>query len=106
VVAGDNTMIYQLEPKDSKTYQQEMAEFSKKMQERAAKPGVQAQPLTPPEYFIKKESKLTDIKTGQQITVTAAQDIKDVKEFTAAEISVQSLLIAPAVALPAAIPAP
>ncbi len=102
VITIDNqTKIYQLVQKDTAEYQKEMAEFNKKMQEQMAKPGTATQPLLPPDYFTKKLIQLTDLKVGQQVSATAAQDIKTVKEFTALEISAQGLPIAPTTMLPA-----
>ena len=104
VIVDDNTKIYQLEPKDPKVYQKELEDFNKKMQEQIVQPGVAPQPVTPPEYFTKKQIKLADLKIGQQVTVAADKDIKNSKEFKAIEISLQSMPITPAV--PPTVPPP
>lgn len=43
----------------------------------------------PPQMFIKKEIKLSDLKTGQQIMVATEEDIKETKQFAAKEITLQ-----------------
>lgn len=97
VKVDSNTKIYVLTQKDQAQYQKEMAEFSKKMQEQIKNPPKPGQApavsdgtVRPPEFFIKKEASLADIKIGATISVVAVdKDIKNTKQFTAAEISVQ-----------------
>ena len=104
-----NTKIYTLEQKDQAEYQKEMADFDKKMQEQLKnppKPGetpaAAAGAIMPPEFFVKKEASISDIKVGMNINVIAAdKDIKNAKQFSAAEINLQP---APAIAPAAAIP--
>ena len=92
-----NTKIYTLEQKDQAQYQKEMEDFNKKMQEQLKNPLEPGQAPTspasaimPPEFFVKKEASISDIKVGATISVIAAdQDIKNAKQFTAAEIIVQ-----------------
>jgi len=92
-----NTKIYILEQKDQTQYQSEMAEFNKKMQEQLKnppKPGetpaAAAGAIMPPEFFVKKEASISDIKVGMNINVIAAdKDIKNAKQFSAAEINLQ-----------------
>ena len=92
-----NTKIYILEQKDQAQYQSEMAEFNKKMQEQLKTPPQPGQApispadaIMPPEFFIKKEASISDIKIGITVNVVAAdKDIKNAKQFTAAEISLQ-----------------
>ncbi len=115
VVVDDNTKIYNLVSRDPVEYQKEMDAYNKKMQEQMNKPATEAQPLVFPEFFIKKEVRLSDLKAGQQITVTTDKDIKNVQEFKAIEITLQSTAalspvmapVVPAVSpsVPAGIPA-
>ena len=71
-----------------------MAEFNKKMQEQLKTPPQPGQApispadaIMPPEFFIKKEASISDIKIGITVNVVAAdKDIKNAKQFTAAEI--------------------
>jgi len=102
-----NTKIYTLEQKDQAEYQKEMADFDKKMQEQLKnppKPGetpaAAAGAIMPPEFFVKKEASISDIKVGMNINVIAAdKDIKNTKQFSAAEINLQP---APVTATPPA----
>ena len=92
-----NTKIYALAEKDQTQYQKEMADFNKKMQEQVNNmpapgeiPASSAGAIMPPEFFIKKPASLSDIKVGNNINVIAAdKDIKNTKQFTAAEINIQ-----------------
>ena len=53
-------------------------------------PATPAGAIMPPELSVKKSASLSDIKVGATISVIAAdQDIKNAKQFTAAEIIVQ-----------------
>ena len=92
-----NTKIYTLEQKDQAEYQKEMADFDKKMQEQLKNPLEPGQApippvgdVGPPEFFVKKEASISDIKVGMNINVIAAdKDIKNAKQFSAAEINLQ-----------------
>jgi len=106
-----NTKIYILEQKDQTQYQSEMAEFNKKMQEQLKnppKPGetpaAAAGAIMPPEFFVKKEASISDIKVGMNINVIAAdKDIKNAKQFSAAEINLQPVpVMTPAAVTPPA----
>lgn len=102
-----NTKIYTLEQKDQAEYQKEMADFDKKMQEQLKNPLEPGQApippvgdVGPPEFFVKKEASISDIKVGMNINVIAAdKDIKNTKQFSAAEINLQP---APVTATPPA----
>jgi len=114
IVATDsNTKFFQQTQKDQATYQKEMEDFNKKMQEQksagktaAAPPTNPEQPLTPPQPFEKKEISLADIKADQQVTVTSADNIKDAKQFKATEITVQFTPTASAANAPASLATP
>lgn len=104
-----NTKIYVLAQKDQALYQKEMAEFNKKMQEQMKnmpKAGealaVPATSIMPPEFFTKKQASISDIKVGTTVNVVATdKDIKNTKQFSAAEISLQSTsVMTPAAATP------
>ena len=106
-----NTKIYTLEQKDQAEYQKEMADFDKKMQEQLKnppKPGetpaAAAGAIMPPEFFVKKEASISDIKVGMNINVIAAdKDIKNAKQFSAAEINLQPVpVMTPAAVTPPA----
>lgn len=92
VVVDNNTKIYKLGAKSQVEYQKEVTEFNKQIQginNNSTKP----ESLTPPQYFNKIPASSTELKVGQMITVLANQDIKNLKEFTAVEISLQSILM-------------
>jgi hypothetical protein len=106
IIIDSATKIYSLKMGDSQEYRAEMKEFNKKM--LAGSP----EPITPPEMFKKSEISLADLKVGQMISVTAGTDIKEIKEFTALEISyrqseiseIPTILEIPAAAEESAIP--
>lgn len=106
IEVNENTKIYQLSEKDQEQYRKEMLEFEKKIKEQMEKivqpeemPAVSANPITPPDMFVKKEIKSQDIKIGSQANITAVEkDIKNSKKFIAAEITIQPFapILAPA----------
>jgi len=89
IEVDENTKIYQLVERDQAEYQREMAEFNQRMQEQMENPETMAELGEYPEPYTKQEISLTNIQTGQQITVLAQEDIKDTKQFKAIEITVQ-----------------
>jgi len=94
VVIDASTKIFLLEMKDPADYQKTVEDYNKKMKEASAslKPGDTISPASvPPGVFDEKPIKLSDIKVGYLITVIAVEkDIKNIKEFKASKISVQS----------------
>ena len=93
IIIDSTTKIYKNEQKETKSYQQDMEEFNKKMQAGAGKPGQIAAPLVPPDLFNKKPASLADIKTGMNITVNSDKDIRNSQEIQAKEIIMQSTLL-------------
>jgi hypothetical protein len=88
ITVDSNTKISGTEQKDPQTWQKEMEDFQKNMQERMDNKDLAGQRLEPPTpTYEKKEITLASIKTGDIITVTAKENIKDKKEFIATEIS-------------------
>ncbi|MEA3344505.1 MAG: hypothetical protein U9Q16_02405 [Patescibacteria group bacterium] len=85
---SQDTKIYQLEEKDSEEYEKEMNQFNKRMQEQMDNPEL-AEPLDPPDFFLKKEADIDSIRIGDQLTAIAKENIKEIKEFEAIEIIVQ-----------------
>ncbi|MCG2809558.1 MAG: hypothetical protein L6275_04450, partial [Candidatus Portnoybacteria bacterium] len=69
----------------------ESDEFHKMMEEKAKNSEEISEPIMPPAMFSQDEINFSDIKAGQQMTVTAQENIKDIKEFKAIEIIVQIL---------------
>jgi len=91
VIADENTKIYYVEQKDQAQFQKESDEFHKMMEEKAKNSEEISEPIMPPAMFSQDEINFSDIKAGQQMTVTAQENIKDIKEFKAIEIIVQIL---------------
>ena len=85
VVVTTDTKIFKLSQKDPKVFQAEMDAFTKKMQGGKVSP----QGLIPPDMFIKAQVSVTDITVGNTVSVTAKQNIKSVKEFSASEVQIQ-----------------
>lgn len=68
-----NTKVYKLVEKSATQHQEEIAES-----------------MMLPKYFIdKQEISFNDVQVGQKITVVAQENIKDKKQFKAAEIIIQ-----------------
>ena len=95
VEVDENTKIYQLVGRDPEQYQKETEEFNQRMQEQMANPEAVTEPVMLPEPYTKQEISLADIEIGQQITVRTEEDIKDIKQFKAIEITVQSVPVIP-----------
>ena len=89
VETDNNTKIYKLVQKDTSEYQKEMKEFNKKMEEQMKNLPERPEPLMPPEMYTKEEVALSNIKEGEQITVTAQENIKERSEFKATEVVIQ-----------------
>lgn len=89
--------IYQLAQKDQEQYRKETEEFNKKMQEQINNPEETTERILPPEFFDKEEVDFSKIQINQQIIVIAEKDIKEVKEFKASEVVIQSTPILPEV---------
>lgn len=90
-----NTTFYQIEQKDPIKYQEEVKAFNSKM--KANLSVLQAAPGTAPQPFIRKTIAVNDIKIGMTVTISAANNIKEAKEFNAMEITVQSVVVPTAV---------
>lgn len=85
VTITKDTKIVALTQKDPKVMQSEMEAFTKAMQTGK---GI-AQPATPPEPFTRTPATVADIKVSSFVTVTATENIKTVKEFSASGIEIQ-----------------
>lgn len=82
-----NTKLYQIDQKDPIKYQKEVEAFNLKM--RSVSP--QTIPANYPQSFVKTAITAKDIKIGMNVTITAANNIKESKEFIATEITVQTV---------------
>jgi len=91
VTIDSNTKISLNAQKDPAQFQKDMQEFQDKMkaQQGQVDASVQQAPLFPPMSFEQKEIKISDLKENQQVSVIANENIKDKKEFIAAEINAE-----------------
>ena len=85
VLITDATKIVKLSYKDIKVFQDEWDAFTEATQ--SAKGGT---PLASPEPFIRTPSGVASIAVGDTIGVTAEENIKTTKEFTASEVQIRS----------------
>lgn len=84
ITTGDQTKITRNEQKDAARFQKEVTAFQKAMQSGTNTP------IPPPSPFRDVAAHLSDIKPGQQIVVTAAQNIRDMESFNAISVSILS----------------
>ena len=99
VLVNAATKFYSSEQKDPKEYLAEMQEYQKNIKASKASTTKILAPVTPatkivsPSRFIKKEISLTDLKVGQRISISAGEDIKNLPEFSALEITLSSFVL-------------
>lgn len=93
VTLNPETKIYLSMQKDMTKFQEEMNAFQERMM--ASQQDVNMTQLEAPTPFEKTEVKLSELKQGQQVSVTAGENIKDKKEFVAKEINVQQNIAMP-----------
>ena len=87
ILVASSTEITKLVQKDPEAFQSEMDAFIK-----ATRSGTKnAQTVPPPELFTLSAADLASINVGDVLIVTALENIKSVKEFTAHLIQVQVL---------------
>lgn len=94
VILDKNTKLYQRVEKTPEQMQKDFAEFDIKMKAEAEKmnnrkEGEIIQTIMPPEPFGQKEIDLSQFKAGDQIMITADNNIHNLKEFTAKEITLE-----------------
>lgn len=80
------TKITKISPVDPKVFQTEMTDYMKKMQGTKSP----SQPLTPPASFTSTPATLASIAVGDTLNVTAIENIKTAKEFSASEIQIET----------------
>ncbi len=93
VTLNPETKIYLSMQKDMTKFQEEMRVFREQMM--TSQQDVNMTQLEAPTPFEKTEVKLSELKQGQQVSVTAGENIKDKKEFVAKEINVQQNIAMP-----------
>ncbi len=88
VTITNTTKITKMIPRDPQTVQKEMDAFMKSIQ-TPPKAGTQMiTPPMPPSPSTKQDAIISDIKVGDTITVTAVENIKEIKKFTATEVQI------------------
>lgn len=85
IVVTADTKIFKLAQKSPDVFKAEMDTFMKKMQSTK----VGSSPATPPSPSTKTTSDIASITVGATLTVTAVENIKTSKEFSASEIQIQ-----------------
>lgn len=87
VTVDQKTKIEKLTQKDPAAFEKESAAFTESLKKQGGA-AAGGKPLSPPEPFIRETIKLSDIKTGDHITVLAGENIATAKQFTALTVSV------------------
>jgi|SRR3989344_8048022 len=90
VLVDSSTTITKFIPKDIDIFKSEMDVFTKVTQSKST-PTEDTPPIAPPTPFTFTTADLVDIKVGNALIVTAPNNIKSVKEFTADKIQIQLL---------------
>ena len=87
-------------PKDQAQLEKEMKEFNEQISktQTSTNPDQIVNPIMPPTSFTTKDISQSDLKVNQYISIMANENIKDKKEFTAAEIQAQEFTAAETVA--------
>lgn len=104
ITIGKDAKIVKNEQKDPAAYQREIAEFQKTVQEQSGKPGLT--PVMPPPPFREVAAKISDIKPGQQVSITADENIRDKESFEATQVTILGLTGIPGGNMPSPAPPP
>lgn len=86
------TKIYLLINKTNEEFEKELADFQIQMEAWSKSTDLNKgpQPISPIPLKERRDGQMSDLEIGQQIFVSAAGNIKEAKNFTAAEILVQN----------------
>jgi len=84
VIFNKNTKMLERVEKTPEQMQADFAQFEKQM--KANTGNIASEPINPPEPFTYKAIDLSQLKIDARITVTAENNINNLKEFTAKEI--------------------
>lgn len=82
VFVDNNTKIFKVVEKTPEEYKKDLEEFYKTHEAGASAGG--------PDMYIKTDGTLSDFEVAKQLTIKAGKDIKNVKEFTAQEITINN----------------
>ncbi len=83
VLINASTTVVKLAQKDPKTFQAEMSAFMKATQSGTP------QTAPPPQPFTHVPATIADIAVGNVVTISAADNVKTAKSFTASQIQIQ-----------------
>jgi len=100
IVVDSATKMYTLQPKDQTVFLAEMEAYAQKMKINGTQtpmttptststptPVAPATVILPPDGFIRTTISVSDLKVGQMINILSENNIKEVSEFKASEIS-------------------
>ncbi len=88
VTVTSATKVTRMTPRDPKEVQKEMEVFMKSMQTLPKAGTPMTTPVMPPSHSAKQDAAFADIKVGDSIMVTTAENIRDSKEFTAMKVQI------------------
>lgn len=91
ITTNASTTIIKFTQKDLEAFREEMAKFGKATKPSTSSSFENTLPVIPPSFFNLTNADFTSIKVGDILAVTAFENIKLIKEFTAREIKFQSI---------------
>jgi len=108
IIIDANTKISLYIQKDQAQFEKEMQAFKEKMRQPQPQtdPSKAPEPIAPPAPFEIKELKASDLKENQQVSITASENVRDKKEFTAVQIDMYESDATPDISAPAVIISP
>jgi len=89
VMTDASTKIERLNQKDSDVFQKELDAYNSKL--RAWNSSTGSAPPLPPDLFAREEISVSLLKAGDEVNVTAGENIAKTKRFTAVSITVSNL---------------
>lgn len=91
ITANASTTIVKFAQKNLEAFRDEMAKFGRTTKPNASSSLENTPSVIPPSFFNLANADFASIKVGDMLVVTAFENIKLIKEFTASEIKFQSL---------------
>lgn len=89
VFVRPETKIYLVKEKDPLIYDQEIKDYEEKVQKAIKDQAGSNEEIVPPDYYVRAEIVLDDLRTGQMVSAIAGEDISDKKQFEVLEIFIQ-----------------
>jgi len=96
VTIDGNTKIEQWVQRDPADIQKDLEAFNAQLATLKNSPSTPGNIPTPPQTQNKQDANISDLKVGQSISVTSADDVKSAQQFTATEIDIQATIPTPA----------